>query len=207
MRPKSSLSPATGAVQAVLQSQELAQALRPHLAKARWAEVVGPQVAGVTQVEKVQNGSELVVRVKNSVWANELILLKADMLRRLNQALGGKVLTDIHFKASGLRRDKAAPVSPTVPAPEAPSEEELARVVLSPEARARVESAVQGITQEELRGRIRRTLMRAARTEQWKRDHDWMPCLRCGTLAYPDVSAAAPLCPLCRAGVGQNRQL
>ena len=93
------------------QSQELAQALRPHLAKARWAEIVGPQVAGVTQVEAVRDGV-LYVRVKNSVWANELTMLKDDMVRRLNAALGGRVLTDIHFKASGLARVKKAPARP-----------------------------------------------------------------------------------------------
>ena len=71
-----------------LKSQELAAALRPHLAKVHWAEVVGPQVAGVTQVEAVRSGV-LFVRVKNSVWANELTLLKDDMVRRLNQKLGG----------------------------------------------------------------------------------------------------------------------
>ena len=80
--------------------------LRPHLAKVHWEGVVGPQVAGVTQVEFVRDGV-LFVRVKNSVWANELTLLKEDMLRRLNSKLGGRILTDIHFKASRLgRREK-----------------------------------------------------------------------------------------------------
>lgn len=201
-RPKRGLAPAVGAVQAMLQSQDLAQTLRPHMAKVRWAEVVGPQVAGVTHIERVQNGTELVVRVKNSVWANELVLLKGDMLRRLNQALGGKVLTDIHFKASGLPRGKKAAARDV--APDAPSDEDLARVVLSPEARARVEGAVGGIKDEALRGHIRRALTRAARTEQWKRAHGWRPCARCGAVAFPlpRFADVEHLCPLCRAGVG-----
>lgn len=204
MSQKKGLAPAVGAVHALLQSQDLAQALRPHMAKACWAEVVGPQVAGVTQVERVQNGTELVVRVKNSVWANELVLLKGDMLRRLNQTLGGKVLTDIHFKASGLPRAKKTAERPETVVPDAPLEESLARVVLSPEARARIESAVAGIKQEEWRDRMRRTLSRAARTEQWKREQGWRPCARCGAVAFPAPQGvdAVHLCPLCRAGVG-----
>lgn len=204
MSQKRGLAPAVGAVHSLLQSQDLAQALRPHMAKARWAEVVGPQVAGVTQVERVQNGTELVVRVKNSVWANELVLLKGDMLRRLNQALGGKVLTDIHFKASGLSRAKKTVERPANVVPAAPSDEDLARIVLSPEARMRIESAVGGIKEEVFRGHIRRALTRAARTEQWKRDHGWRPCARCGAVAYPAPQSvdAVHLCPLCRAGVG-----
>ncbi|MDQ2687431.1 MAG: DUF721 domain-containing protein [Armatimonadota bacterium] len=204
MSQKKGLAPALGAVNALLQSQELAQALRPHMAKVRWAEVVGPQVAGVTQVERVQNGTELVVRVKNSVWANELVLLKGDMLRRLNQTLGGKVLTDIHFKASGLSRAKKALERPIPVAPDAPLEEELARIALSPNALLRIEAAVSGIAQPEWRERIRRTLTRAACTEQWKREHGWRPCVRCGSLAVLTLlhADALHLCPLCRAGVG-----
>ena len=90
--------------------------LRPHLAKVHWEGVVGPQVAGVTQVEAVRDGV-LFVRVKNSVWANELTLLKEDMLRRLNSKLGGRILTDIHFKASGLARDKKKPAAISAPTP------------------------------------------------------------------------------------------
>ena len=75
------LSSVSGAVDGFFSSQELMAALRPHFAKARWAEVVGPQVAAVTCVEAVRGGV-LFVRVKNSVWANELTFLKDDMLRR-----------------------------------------------------------------------------------------------------------------------------
>lgn len=195
------LIPANGAVQSWLQSQELAQALRPHMAKARWAEVVGPQVAGVTQVEKVQNGTELVVRVKNSVWANELVLLKGDMIRRLNAALGGSVLTDIHFKASGLSKKKKADTPAESPLPPTPSDDELAQTVPSLEARRRVESAVSGIKDETLRSRVRRAMLRAARAEQWKRDQGWQPCARCGALTFSSPASPSPfLCPLCHAG-------
>jgi len=192
------MAPGFSAVHSFLQSQELSQRLRPHLAKVHWEGVVGPQVAGVTQVESVRDGV-LFVRVKNSVWANELTLLKEDMLRRLNSKLGGRVLTDIHFKASGLARDKKKPLTISVPTPTA---QDLARIVLSEEVRARVEDALIGITEEALRGRIRRVMLRAARTDEWKRRQGWTPCPRCGALAAPGFeSEPHPLCDLCRAGV------
>ena len=207
MRKMRGLIPAGGAVDGFLQGQELAQMLRPHLAKARWAEVVGPQVSGVTQVSAVRDGV-LIVRVKNSVWANELTLLKDDMLRRLNAALGGRVLTDLHFQAGGLGRAPKKPVK--IPA-ETPDEADLARIVLSREVRARVEAALIGITEEALRERIRRTMTLAARIQEWRRRHGWLPCPRCGALAAPiplstpnalDEPPAPVLCHLCRAGVG-----
>lgn len=192
------MAPGFSAVNSFLQSQELAQRLRPHLAKVHWASVVGPQVANVTQVESVRDGV-LFVRVKNSVWANELTLLKEDMIRRLNSALGGRVLTDIHFKASGLAREKKKSVEIPI---ETPTDQELARIVLSEEVRARVEKALISITEEALRGRIRHVMLHAARLEAWKRDHGWSPCPRCGVLAAPGSERdAASLCDLCRAGI------
>jgi predicted nucleic acid-binding Zn ribbon protein len=201
MKKTRGLAPAGGAVQDFLQSQELAALLRPHLAKVHWADVVGPQVAGVTQVEAVRGGV-LFVRVRNSVWATELTLLKDDMLRRLNSRLGGRVLTDIHFKASGLARPKNAPAKKT--GPDKPSDADLARIVLSGEVRARVEAALLGITDEALRGRIRQVMLRAARTQEWKRRAGWRPCPHCQSLAAPSDAEATPLCDLCRAGVGQG---
>ncbi len=186
------------AVNSFLQSQEIAQMLRPHLAKVHWVKVVGPQVASVTQVESVRDGV-LFVRVKNSVWANELTLLKEDMMRRLNSALGGRILTDIHFKASGLAREKKKSVEIS---PKTPTTQELARIVLSNEVRARVETALISITEDALRGRIRQVMLHAARTEEWKRTQGWLPCSRCGALADPGSDGAlSALCGLCHAGI------
>ncbi|MGI4788922.1 MAG: DUF721 domain-containing protein [Janthinobacterium lividum] len=198
MKKTRGMAPASGAVQGFLQSQELAQALRPHLAKVHWAGVVGPQVSGVTQVEAVRDGV-LVVRVKNSVWANELTLLKEDMLRRLNAKLGGRVLTDIRFKASGLAKSKAKPEPLRAPMP---VDGELERITLSREASARIDMALAAITDEALRGRIRKAMLLAARTEEWKRRQGWRTCERCGALSEPVANAdVSPLCTVCRAVV------
>ncbi len=189
-----SLAPAALGVQAALKSGDLLATLRPHLAKTRWADVVGPQVAGVTQAEKIQNGTVLVVRVKNSVWANELVLLKGDMLRRLNLELGGPVLTDIRFKASGLAKESVP--APAPPASGGPTAEQLAQIPLPPDVLRRVEAAVQAIGDEALRGRLRTALLRAARADAWKDARQWPSCAHCGTRVLPSPGAA--LCPLCR---------
>ena len=198
MRKTRGMVPGFGAVDSFFRDQELAAALRPHLAKAHWAPVVGPQVAGVTQVEAVRDGV-LYVRVKNSVWANELTLLKDDMLRRLNAKLGGRVLTDIHFKASGLAKSKKKPETPR---PAGPTEAELAKTPLSKAAAAKIEAALAGITDDALCGRIRQAMLRAARTEEWKRRAGWQVCRRCRALAEPSADAdAAHYCTVCRAVV------
>ncbi len=198
MRNTRGMAPAFGAVDSFFRDQELTAALRPHLAKAHWAGVVGPQVAGVTQVESVRDGV-LYVRVKNSVWANELTLLKDDMLRRLNAKLGGRVLTDIHFKASGLAKLKKKPASVR---PDGPTDADLAKTPISKSAAAKIDAALAEIKDEALRGRIRQIMLRAARTEEWKRREGWLVCKRCQALAEPS-SDAAHFCTVCRAIVSE----
>ncbi len=193
---------ASGAVESMLSSEDLTQALRPHMAKIKWAEVVGPQVAGVTQPTAVRGGGILVVRVKNSVWANELILLKDDMLRRLNIALGGRVLTDIHFQASGLPRTKPGPsVLPKPLLPALPNEEDLTQIKLSQETLLRIEGVVSSIEDTALRNRVRGSLLRAARYDTWKQRQGWQPCLHCGALT-PRAEDGLVICPVCRAQAG-----
>ena len=135
--------------------------------------------------------------------------IKDDIVRRLNEDLGGRVLTDIHVYGGDVYSEKKANEKKTVKlSVDTPTDAELARIVLSSESRARVNAALIGITEEALRERIRRTMLRAARTSEWKRRQGWLPCRRCGSLAAPppdngppDVPPQDPLCALCRAGV------
>jgi predicted nucleic acid-binding Zn ribbon protein len=62
----------------------------------RWPEVVGQQVAKVTQAQAIKSGI-LIVRVSNGPWRNELQLLKAEIIRKLNEDLGQELVKDIRF--------------------------------------------------------------------------------------------------------------
>jgi predicted nucleic acid-binding Zn ribbon protein len=60
--------------------------LLPRL-QASWKELVGPGVAG--EAEPVaEHGGRVTVACRSAVWAQELELLSADLLERLNGALG-----------------------------------------------------------------------------------------------------------------------
>lgn len=61
-----------------------------------WNEIVGEKVASVTIPLKVSAG-KIIVKVKNSVWRNELIMLKEPMLKKYEEKLGKKVIKDIKF--------------------------------------------------------------------------------------------------------------
>jgi predicted nucleic acid-binding Zn ribbon protein len=57
----------------------------------RWAEVVGPQVAGATEAEAVTADGVLWIRVNSSSWASEISLMAPRLLARLNADRTGKI--------------------------------------------------------------------------------------------------------------------
>ena len=59
-----------------------------------WSDVVGEAVADNTTPEEVKHGI-LRVKVSTPVWRNEIALQKKEILKKLNEALGKKVIKDI----------------------------------------------------------------------------------------------------------------
>jgi predicted nucleic acid-binding Zn ribbon protein len=189
----SSLQRASQAASSMLQEFDLEQLLRPHMAKIYWPQVVGPAIAAATQVVSVKNGL-LMVRAKDSVWGNELGFHVDDIVRDLNKILKGPYIKKIRIDSSGLLPSSKLPAVPDVPEPTA---EELAAIPLSEEALGRIELSMRNITHEDLRDRVRRSLLRKARIEEWKRRHDWKPCSRCKVLVPPPRL----MCSSCRLGI------
>jgi len=166
------------------------------MAKVYWNEVVGPQVSGATQVLRVQAGNTLVVRAKNSVWANELTLLKTDILSRLNRAIGGgRVLSDIRFEIGKLD-PKPEPAAAEV----WPQDSDLDAMLLSIDTQRRIARTVGSIGDVELRAKISGVLTRVAQADAWKREQGWTACGRCGTLCQPSEGQEEHLCPVCKIG-------
>jgi predicted nucleic acid-binding Zn ribbon protein len=67
---------------------------------ARWASVVGPEVAQHCQPDRVQ-GTELFVRADSSAWASELRALSPVLVGRLNEACGQGTVTRLIVDGPG----------------------------------------------------------------------------------------------------------
>lgn len=71
----------------------------------RWAEMVGPQIASVTQCESVSPEGVLRVRVATAPWTQELKLMTPTIIARINAGRKGRI-TEIRWFAGALdRRD------------------------------------------------------------------------------------------------------
>ena len=68
--------------------------IRQYQAVGLWPDVVGKQIASVTHARDFQRG-KLFVTVQSDVWRHELIYHKQDILKKMNNILGDKIVEDI----------------------------------------------------------------------------------------------------------------
>jgi predicted nucleic acid-binding Zn ribbon protein len=91
--------------------QALAGELAPQTTLARvqavWAEVAGEVVAAEARPEAERDGT-VTFACSSAVWASELDLLRADLVERLNGALGdppdAPTVRELRFRATGAAR-------------------------------------------------------------------------------------------------------
>lgn len=115
----------------------------------RWDEAVGPHIAAHARPSSVLNG-RLTVVTASPVWAQQLALLKSDLLRRIARRFGPNLVTDLYFVAGTIDSSPA----PAAPAPDAAEPREI-----PPELAAEIDV----IADEEVRECVRR-LCRASLT-------------------------------------------
>jgi predicted nucleic acid-binding Zn ribbon protein len=70
--------------------------LEENLAFAFWDTVVGKEIALHTEPEKIVKGT-IVVKVDNDVWRNELAFFKHEIIQKLNNKIGKKLIQEIKF--------------------------------------------------------------------------------------------------------------
>ncbi len=62
-----------------------------------WSEIVGTDVAKRTKPIKIFKDT-LIIKVANSVWANELSLMSRQILKKINDFVGEEVIKDLKFR-------------------------------------------------------------------------------------------------------------
>jgi predicted nucleic acid-binding Zn ribbon protein len=66
----------------------------------QWAQLVGPQIASVTEPQRVSDGV-LVVAVRSSAWMMELNMMKSELMRRINAGKSAGRIRQLIFVMQG----------------------------------------------------------------------------------------------------------
>ena len=84
-------------INALLQKEHLDVALDEHRASALWPQIVGDGINRYT-ISRSVRGGVMTVRLSSASLANELMLIRASIIQRINEALGREIIHEIIFK-------------------------------------------------------------------------------------------------------------
>ena len=96
-RERSGPVPLADAMQDLLRSLGLEQRLAAYDVLAAWPDAVGEKIARVTAARRVERGV-LYVDVATAPWRAELTMKRLELIDRLNERAGGRLITDIRFR-------------------------------------------------------------------------------------------------------------
>jgi predicted nucleic acid-binding Zn ribbon protein len=74
-----------------------------------WDRTVGKDIAAVAQPSFIRSRSVLWVKVKDSIWMQQLHLQKMLLLEKINRQLNGEQISDIHFQLDSSLSASAEP--------------------------------------------------------------------------------------------------
>ena len=84
------------AIDSMLKRFGIDNAIAQNKALIIWNEIVGDTVAKNTQPDRVEHGV-IIVKVSSPTWRQELYFKKKEIIQKINNTLGKKVIRDIRF--------------------------------------------------------------------------------------------------------------
>lgn len=196
----------SGAMTKALKGLNLDLRMREARAMALWPAIVGDVTASRTRALHVQRGT-LVVAVESSAWANQLNLLKPQLLAKLAEKVGQGVVRDLRWRTGPIEEPEAPTPNEAPGLRRAPSSDPP----LEANEREAIARWIEAIPDPLLAARIQGTLEAQARRKKRHKQDGWAPCKRCGVLYDPndpaaqaggdepvDPIAGSRLCPPCR---------
>lgn len=94
-------------LQNVIQGLGIEKRITEERAVVDWEEIVGRRIAEHARALRVSDG-RLFVEVDSSVWAQELSLMRRQLLAEVNARVGRESIEHIHFVLGGARANDAS---------------------------------------------------------------------------------------------------
>lgn len=148
MAKRSSLNPLPDILARFLKTHGMASHMLEFTLQEHWIEIAGEHVGRHTRPESIRH-HKLHLTAENSVWLQQLLFLKPELLAKLNGIAEGEALTDIV-----LRVGTVAPAQDSTHHAETPSPEPTAHA-MTEDLHAAIEDTLRPIADPALQARLR----------------------------------------------------
>lgn len=163
---------------------ELKYAYLQHFLESRWQEIVGANLARSCSIEKIV-GNELHIRTASSLLANELYMMQALFLQKINSFLLGRaIIKKVYFHTGGfIRRQQARQKAEQKAALLQPG------YVKCPRCGARMEKglAMCSVCEREQKDKLRADIAELLRIQPWLGYEECQAFYKCGKLLFNSV--------------------
>ncbi len=140
-----------------------------------WNDVVGEPTASHVSPGKFLKDT-LTVHTDSSVWSHQVLIMKQDIIQKINTFAGKKLVKDLHIKAGYQKRYR--PLKRELPS----LGEYLNKVELHPEEITEIETKVRPVQEEKLKSRLVSILKKQKKLDRLKLSYGWHPCKNCTAL-------------------------
>lgn len=156
MAKRPSLNPLPDILSRFLKTHGMAIHMLEFRLQQHWREIVGEHVARHTWPESIRH-RKLYLVAENSVWLQQLLFLKPELLAKINGAADGTALTDIVLRVGTVPSPDTGVGAPSQPVP---SEQKEADV--NGETRTAIDATVQVVADPDLQARLKALFSKSA---------------------------------------------
>ena len=151
-----------------------------HLTLARWADIMGEMVARRVRAVYVKD-SKLYLYAPDAVWKNEMRMSAPEIVQRVNNFAGGRMIREIAFARSAR---PPLPDDGTAQDAETPAEyaRALVKTGLTDAEIAHGSALAASAEDEKLAAAVRRAYQNARKARRLKEQRGFTPCPSCGRL-------------------------
>jgi hypothetical protein len=147
--------PLTDVVTGLIRTQGFQSRMVEYSLQQQWSEIVGPHIGGHTYPETIRH-RKLFLLAENSVWLQQLLFLKSELLSKIAGAIGEDVLTDIVLRVGTCPAALSASVDADQPA------EATTSIIFDGALSDAIEESLRGIPHEALSGPLRALFAKSA---------------------------------------------
>lgn len=172
----------------VLEKMPIKREFKIHQAMYHWADIVGSDIAAQSEPLKIEY-RVLWLGVRSSVWSHHLMMMKRQLIDKLNAYCAEALIVDMKFvSARAAAGQKSLEKTAAVEVDEQPV---FRQIMLTAEASERIRQAAALVKDSELSQKAARLYRDDLTLRELKRRQGFTPCRRCGVLC------SGVLCTVC----------
>lgn len=160
-----------------IQNLSINKKFKAQMAIAHWEEIVGKDIAAQTNPQMMDFGI-LNIAVKNSVWAHHLMMMKMELLHKINEFIGEPIVRDIRFNQRYTAINR--PISADKNEPD--FGRALKRIYLTENEVNQADIMVRDVENDELKSKLKRLVSRHLASKKLKLTYKWHKCGKCNSL-------------------------